>query len=637
MSYTGSFVWHSVNDLPGSDLTTVRFRITPVDSNAGLIAETNDFHLDNNVPPNLSFISTPSAEQSGDIEISFVSDDAEGDTLSYTYEYSKEGAGSWELATVSGSEQNAVTTGQNSILKVAGISKGGQSREKMWGKRMHSKSVFLSRDAGNNSETTALSSDTLFVLWRSASDLFNEDLTTVRFRITPSDNDTGLALSTADFHVDNQTGPMVLNFSPKDTSLWNSPVHVTFDKGVIGSTLEGNVTLDGRKSGSITGAISYNPATFTMTFTPLVSFTALDTITVSLSSSIMDSLLNGLDGDADGDPEGSPVDDFSWEFTTPLLGDYDHSNTIDYRDLARFIAAWNSDDYQYELGPAEGEVPWLRPQPDGVFDIEDMGIFIQMWNRSMNDESVLAKSSEEITYEVDSSHISIASRFDAERWSNSPGKIILEVKIDKLKGLLTSHLKLNYDSNDLILTNTRIGTIFSESDGEPVNFLQKDSIKGLVQLDISLIEKGTKGVEGPGQIAVFEFEGKRGIESEVYIEFALYDFKGELIEENILIHKVTTESLKPDAFVLMQNFPNPFNPITEIRYAVPEKSDVTLIIYNINGQEVIRWRRDGLKPGYYKQVWQGTNNNGVKVASGLYIYRLEAGNFVQSKKMLLLK
>ena len=87
----------------------------------------------------------------------------------------------------------------------------------------------------------------------------------------------------------------------------------------------------------------------------------------------------------------------------------------------------------------------------------------------------------------------------------------------------------------------------------------------------------------------------------------------------------------------MQNFPNPFNPITEIRYAVPEKSDVTLIIYNINGQEVIRWRREGIKAGYYKQVWQGTNNNGVKVASGLYIYRLEAGNFVQSKKMLLLK
>ena len=167
--------------------------------------------------------------------------------------------------------------------------------------------------------------------------------------------------------------------------------------------------------------------------------------------------------------------------------------------------------------------------------------------------------------------------------------------------------------------------------------MKKDSTKGLVQLDVSLIKKGTKGLEGPGQIAVFKFEGKSGIETEVYIEFALFDVKGELIEENVRIHKVTTESQKPDEFVLLQNFPNPFNPITEIRYAVPEKSNVTLIIYNINGQEVIRWQWDGLKPGFYKQEWRGTNSNGIKVASGLYIYRIVANNFIQSKKMILLR
>ncbi|MCH8289403.1 MAG: T9SS type A sorting domain-containing protein, partial [Candidatus Marinimicrobia bacterium] len=88
----------------------------------------------------------------------------------------------------------------------------------------------------------------------------------------------------------------------------------------------------------------------------------------------------------------------------------------------------------------------------------------------------------------------------------------------------------------------------------------------------------------------------------------------------------------PTEFALSQNHPNPFNPETTIRYALPEASGVSLIIYNLRGEEVARLV-DGEQPaGHHQVTWNASN-----IASGMYFYRLQAGEFVQTKKMVLLK
>jgi hypothetical protein len=100
----------------------------------------------------------------------------------------------------------------------------------------------------------------------------------------------------------------------------------------------------------------------------------------------------------------------------------------------------------------------------------------------------------------------------------------------------------------------------------------------------------------------------------------------------------------PSAYELSQNFPNPFNPATTIRYTLPYTSRVTLRIYNILGQE-IQTLVDGLEGGGQKEIrWNGVNDSGTKVASGVYFYRLEVketresgGLYSSVKKMLLLK
>jgi uncharacterized protein (TIGR02145 family) len=94
---------------------------------------------------------------------------------------------------------------------------------------------------------------------------------------------------------------------------------------------------------------------------------------------------------------------------------------------------------------------------------------------------------------------------------------------------------------------------------------------------------------------------------------------------------------RPYEFNLVQNYPNPFNPTTVIEYSVPTRSPVTIDIYNLLGEKVRTLVGETKSAGSYSVEWNGTDQSGKTVASGLYLYRIQAGKFIQSKKMLLLR
>jgi hypothetical protein len=93
----------------------------------------------------------------------------------------------------------------------------------------------------------------------------------------------------------------------------------------------------------------------------------------------------------------------------------------------------------------------------------------------------------------------------------------------------------------------------------------------------------------------------------------------------------------PESFSLSQNSPNPFNPITNIDFALSRSAHVTIDVYNTLGQRVTTLVNEHLKAGYKRVQWDGTNDYGQPVASGIYFYRMVADDFSESKKMLLLK
>ncbi len=93
----------------------------------------------------------------------------------------------------------------------------------------------------------------------------------------------------------------------------------------------------------------------------------------------------------------------------------------------------------------------------------------------------------------------------------------------------------------------------------------------------------------------------------------------------------------PQSFHLDQNYPNPFNPVTTLRYDLPENSLVNITIYDMLGREVKTLINQTQNSGYKSLIWDATNDYGEPVSAGLYLYRIRAGDFRQTKKMVLLK
>jgi len=93
----------------------------------------------------------------------------------------------------------------------------------------------------------------------------------------------------------------------------------------------------------------------------------------------------------------------------------------------------------------------------------------------------------------------------------------------------------------------------------------------------------------------------------------------------------------PTNYFLKQNYPNPFNPITTLRYELPKDSFVDVTIYDILGNVVNNLVNTSQSSGYHSIQWNATNNQGEPVSAGVYIYKIQAGDFVDTKKMILLK
>ena len=97
------------------------------------------------------------------------------------------------------------------------------------------------------------------------------------------------------------------------------------------------------------------------------------------------------------------------------------------------------------------------------------------------------------------------------------------------------------------------------------------------------------------------------------------------------------EASLPKEFALYNNYPNPFNPVTNIAFDLPEASEVVLEIYNISGQRVRTLVNKQYQAGRHMVQWSATNDFGQSVASGMYLYRIQAGSFVSHKKLVLMK
>ena len=129
-----------------------------------------------------------------------------------------------------------------------------------------------------------------------------------------------------------------------------------------------------------------------------------------------------------------------------------------------------------------------------------------------------------------------------------------------------------------------------------------------------------------------DFNGRES--EQIEISFLLYGADGKLLGQGGLSKELTPV---PEEYALHQNFPNPFNPNTTIVFEVPESGHIRLDVYDLLGRQVRTLINEDMPTGFKTIVWDSLNERGIPVSAGIYLYLIQAGEYLQTKKMVLLK
>ncbi|XWN38428.1 MAG: right-handed parallel beta-helix repeat-containing protein [Balneola sp.] len=201
------------------------------------------------------------------------------------------------------------------------------------------------------------------------------------------------------------------------------------------------------------------------------------------------------------------------------------------------------------------------------------------------------------------------------------------VYIDNVHSLFSSEIEIDFDNNNLELIKSDLSLIVKDA-----SVSENHNANGRYSLAIA----STKAISESGEVVSLTFRLKDENSSP-----SLSVLRFQANEVDLTATTVGNEDVVlnvPDEFNLYQNYPNPFNPSTTIGFDVPNgKTQIRLEIYNILGQRVKTLVNDVYSAGRYKVTWDGTNNIGGRVSTGVYIYRIQAGDIVQSKKLTFIK
>jgi len=228
----------------------------------------------------------------------------------------------------------------------------------------------------------------------------------------------------------------------------------------------------------------------------------------------------------------------------------------------------------------------------------------------------------------------LAMEQGALRWQqveDDPQVLVAELFVDNMPLATGYVLQVNYDDDlaELLGAKETESGVFA---GHSL-LVQRQTGTVLIALD----GEGVTPTEKQGALVQLRFRLK-GDATGVPIEIAtalLFAEDGQLVPLR-LPAKFDLE-LPPQAFRLMQNSPNPFNPATTIAFELPQAADVDVAVYNLVGQRLRTLVRENKASGRYQVVWDGKDDSGRDVSSGVYFYRYHAGEFWASRRMLLIR
>ncbi|RKX30935.1 MAG: hypothetical protein DRP71_14245 [Verrucomicrobia bacterium] len=262
-----------------------------------------------------------------------------------------------------------------------------------------------------------------------------------------------------------------------------------------------------------------------------------------------------------------------------------------------------------DFGPTDDWSGTGIPLTDNRVDFDDLMIIAVNWDV----EAAKTQSTEG----------SMIARFSWVRIDDTTLSLVLAEPCANLKGV-----NLRADLPQDAVLSLAAGSLFGQQDSP--YFLQNISRNGL---DAGLALLGhNASITGQGEL----------MRIKLAVEFDLDDIlitarDSANKDREYTIEEVTLDSGIPTRYSLSANYPNPFNPLTKIDFDLPESQKVQLAIFGVDGRRIVTLRNEPMSAGHHSVTWTGRDDRGELVASGIYFYRIQAGEFRDTRKMVLLK
>ena len=320
--------------------------------------------------------------------------------------------------------------------------------------------------------------------------------------------------------------------------------------------------------------------------------------------------------------------------TNYWLGDIDSTGTVGAADLVVFSGAYATTEggpgwvAEADFGPSDDNSPFGIPLPDDIVQFEDLMILAMNYGNVASSGfigEILASRIEPLAEQV-------AFRFQQNESPNPDGTIQISVVLDNnstvLKGM---RLTVDYGAGNQ-LVRVEKGSLVRNYDSAFLGSLAEGS--GRVHVDIAALGID-RAFEGSGELV--RLTVRPGDGAAVVVALAEADLRDVNNERDVIESTGAGDVYVPSVSSLRQNHPNPFNPATTVTYDVAAPGAVSIRIYNVSGQ-LVRTLVDEVKGiGRFDAMWDGRDNGGAAVTTGVYFYRMTAPGYEKTLKMTLLK
>ena len=297
------------------------------------------------------------------------------------------------------------------------------------------------------------------------------------------------------------------------------------------------------------------------------------------------------------DESGNNSDAVISGFTTytAMLGDYDNDWDVDVEDLNSLVNAWPNVD----IGPATGTSPYLTPTLDSTCDVYDISVFTRNWQWTKAQGKTSESQEQQKLNPID---------FPAELFGN-------QIKITLPDDITAGRFEIVNEGNVYQFS-------VAKNNQSMIILENNDSLEETYEFEFGRLSKDEK--------ELFIYIDGDAPRSTVEVSYQLFSKDGAA--GNGIIELGT-----PDEFKLYQNYPNPFSNQTTLKYDVAEATSVKIYIYNTLGQLVKTIDQGENSVGIYTVEWDGKNDDGDTLSSGVYFYQLRTKDFNKTMKMLLVK